>query len=298
VAFDPRFWNTKATVAYNPSSHLVRLEVTYRKGATPKPGTYYYIHVLDDILYAHQSHPFTLAYKSEGAHRKEQVQAPSQRLVSHRFSSVEPTESDPLLGSASASRAAPSLVFLIRPYDGFTSRLAQKALTNPRSIHVLVDGPYGHTVPLRQYFHVLFVVGGTGIAVPLSHLASILSNGSVVTSLRIVWAVREYEFLASVLNEFHALLQDERVRLEAYVTQDEENEDTVVAGEFKRVKIEAGRPDVHVVVAEAAAEADRESLAIMACGPAQMADQARHASVGMLTRGFRGIEYFEESFKW
>jgi hypothetical protein len=36
----------------------------------------------------------------------------------------------------------------------------------------------------------------------------------------------------------------------------------------------------------------------VACGPARMADEARRASVSMLARGFRAVEYFEESFKW
>jgi hypothetical protein len=94
------------------------------------------------------------------------------------------------------------------------------------------------------------------------------------------------------------MLRDERVFLEAHVTQDEENKDGVAAEDLERVKIEAGRPDVHAVVADAAAEVGHESLAIMACGPAQMADQARQAGVAVLEKGFRGVDYFEESFKW
>lgn len=270
-------------VAYDASSHLVRLEVTARRSlAKPKPGTYYYLHVLDDVRYAHQSHPFTLAYVS----------------TMRRTTLEESTETDPLLASAIRPRAAPTLVFLVRPYDGFTSRLAQKASLRPRSLRVLVEGSYGHTASLRQYQHVLFVVGGTGIAVALSYLEDILSNESAVGELRIVWAVREHAFLASVLQDFRDLLQDERVRLDAYLTQCDEHMNHAVAEEHKRVTIEAERPDVHAVVADAAGEAEHQSLAIMACGPAQMADQARRASVDALANGFRGVDYFEESFKW
>ena len=289
--FNPRFWHTKATVAYNTHSHLVDMEVAVRKGlAKPKPGTYYYVHVLDNMLYAHQSHPFTLAYVRDGS--------AYGRVCASRASSAEATERDPLLASTAATRTTPSLVFLIRPYDGFTSRLAQQASAGPRSLRVLVEGPYGHTAPLRQYRHVLFIVGGTGIAVPLSHLADVLSDESAVINLRIVWAVREQEFLTCVLNEFRDLLQDKRVSLEAHVTQDMENKDELDGKGYKKVKIEMGRPDVHAVVADAVDEANHESLAIMACGPAQMADQARQASVTMLAKGARGIDYFEESFKW
>lgn len=301
LAFNPRFWNTKAMVTYDASSNLVRMEVTYQKSLAPKPGTYYYVHVLDDLLYAHQSHPFTLAYvRTDDVYREEHIQPLLQRPSTRRTSSVDSTDSDPLLASTTASSVSSSLVFLIRPYGGFTSRLAQKASASAESLRILVEGPYGHTAPLRQYSHVLFVVGGTGIAVPLSHFASILTGGSAVTSLRIVWAVREHAFLASVLNEFRSLLQDERVCLEAYVTQNEENLDDVATEELKRVKIEAGRPEVQAVVADAAAEAHVQygRLAIMACGPAQMADQARQASVAVLGQGIRGVDYFEESFKW
>jgi hypothetical protein len=86
--------------------------------------------------------------------------------------------------------------------------------------------------------------------------------------------------------------------MEAHVTRDEENEDNILDDQLKRVKIEAGRPDVHAVVEDAAIEAIHKRLAIMACGPAQMADQVRGATVDMLAKGFHGVDYFEESFKW
>jgi 8-oxo-dGTP pyrophosphatase MutT (NUDIX family) len=68
---------------------------------------------------------------------------------------------------------------------------------------------------------------------------------------------------------------------------------------MERITLKAGRPDVDAAVREAAEEAGTSgSLAVMACGPAQMADDARRACVRALGRGYRGIAYFEESFKW
>jgi hypothetical protein len=67
---------------------------------------------------------------------------------------------------------------------------------------------------------------------------------------------------------------------------------------LKGVTIRAGRPDVYAAVASAAADAGNERLAVVACGPAQMADDARRASVNALRNGCKGVEYFEESFKW
>ena len=144
----------------------------------------------------------------------------------------------------------------------------------------------------------MFIVGGTGIAVPLSHISNLLADTSNVVSLRIVWAVREHAFLASVLRDFRGLLEDERVELEAHVTQDVDNKDDVPADGMKGVKLMPGRPDVHQVVGQAARETRSDRLAVVACGPACMADETRKACVNALGQGFRGVEYFEESFKW
>jgi len=101
-----------------------------------------------------------------------------------------------------------------------------------------------------------------------------------------------------VLRDFAGLLGDERVDMEVHVTQDKEVEAEVQGEDLKSVRIVARRPDVYAKVHEAARDARQERLAVVACGPAGMADQARSACVGMLGRGFRGVEYFEESFKW
>ncbi|KAF2864728.1 ferric reductase like transmembrane component-domain-containing protein [Massariosphaeria phaeospora] len=310
LLFNPCFWNTKANAAYDPSSNLVRLDVPCSQSfLTPQPGTYYYLYVLDDLRYAHQNHPFTLAYvaSDRGSHDVDDrchsaaVQLPSIHRSASDISDTS-TESEALLLSTPPPprETSSSLVFLIRPYDGFTSRLAQRASTSPTPLRVLVEGPYGHTTPLHTFPNILFLVGGTGIAVPLSHLTRLLSSNSPssVISLRIVWAVREHAFLASVMRDFQTLLQDERVELVVHVTQDAESKDDVLAGGVKGVEVKAGRPVVDTAVAEAVAEAGKRRLAVVACGPAQMADQARRASVRALERGCRGIEYFEESFKW
>lgn len=190
------------------------------------------------------------------------------------------------------------MVYLIRPYDGFTSRLKQHCLTRPKKLRVIIEGPYGHSVPLRDYSNVLFVVGGTGVAVPLSHLAHLLDSESPVRNVKIIWAVREHAFLSSMLHEFKTLLEDERCTLEVHVTQDVEHKDDIPRQTPRGVSVVIGRPNVSQSVREAAQDAGKRPLAIVACGPARMADEARKASVQMLANGFRGVEYFEESFKW
>ncbi|KAH4256495.1 hypothetical protein HBI04_160270 [Parastagonospora nodorum] len=300
IAFNRHFWNTQATVSYDPASNIVRMDVDGSKNfLAPQPGTYYYVHVLNDILYAHQNHPFTLAYTSS-----EIVQpcpTPSSPLSSrpshHRTFSEESTESDSLL-VPNTKKSLSNLVFLIRPYDGFTSRLKSHCLLHPKKLRVLIEGPYGHSEPLYHSPNVLFIVGGTGIAVPLSHISRLLSSISRTQCIKIVWAVREHAFLASVLRDFSGLLGDERVYMEVHITQDEEVESEVLGEDIKSVRIVTQRPDVFGTVNQAAEDAGQRGLTIVACGPASMADQARKASVEMLARGHRGVEYLEESFKW
>jgi hypothetical protein len=159
--------------------------------------------------------------------------------------------------------------------------------------------------PLHLLNTTLFIVGGTGIAVPLSYLKSLLAESSTARTIHIVWVVRDDSFVTDIAErDLKRYVSDGRFRLTVHVTQDEEMKNGIsyerggVSG-MERITLKAGRPDVDAAVREAAEEAGTSgSLAVMACGPAQMADDARRACVRALGRGYRGIAYFEESFKW
>jgi predicted ferric reductase len=300
IAFNRHFWNTNATVSYDPASNLVRMDVDGSKNLLPpQPGTYYYVHILNDVMYAHQNHPFTLAYTSSETARYSPIPLSpvSSRPSHHRTLSDESSESDALL-VPNTKKSPLNLVFLIRPYDGFTSRLKSHCLLHPKRLRVLIEGPYGHSEPLNHFPNVLFIVGGTGITVPLSHISRLLSSTSRTQSIKIVWAVREHAFLASILRDFSGLLGDERVDMEVHITQEKEVESEVLGEGLKSVRIVTKRPEVFSAVSQAAEDAGQSGLAIVACGPPSMADQARKAAVEMLAKGHGGVEYFEESFKW
>jgi predicted ferric reductase len=300
LAFSRTPLSTSARATYDPCSNLVQLDVDGSKNLiSPRPGSYYYVHMLDDMRYAHQSHPFTLALVSlDGTSSSITSPVPPASENEHSHSvSVSCTESDTLL-SSSASKTLGNLVFLIRPYNGFTSRLRSICLLHPKKIRVLVDGPYGHTIPLQNFSRILFVVGGTGVALPLSYLGELLSRSSQALHIKIVWAVREGAFLMTILRDFHSLLGDERVEMEVHITRDDECPDRVLDMDLGNVRIMAHRPNVYQVVKEAAEDSRHRPLAVLGCGPALMADQARKASVQMLDMGYTGVQYFEESFKW
>lgn len=300
IAFNRRPFGINTRATYEHSSNLIRLDVDGSKNLiVPRPGSYYYIHMLDDMRYAHQSHPFTLAFVSSDA-KSPSTTSPADASSTPGASYDlfgSSTESDTLLSNG-APNSLTNLVFLVRPYNGFTSRLRSSCLLHPRKIRALIDGPYGHTVPLETFASVLFVVGGTGVTVPLSYLRGLVSRSSRVLRIRIVWAVREHAFLELVLRNVHSLLADERIDMEVHMTRDSEYGDGDFGKGFENIRIMRQRPDVYEVVKEAVEESKHRRVAVFGCGPALMVDQARKASVKMLGMGYSGVEYFEESFKW
>jgi NAD(P)H-flavin reductase len=193
-----------------------------------------------------------------------------------------------------------SMNFLIRPYDSFTSRLRDAAASRPAaSLRVLVEGPYGHTHPFHNFHSVLFLVGGSGIVVPLTHIESLVRSSSQTRSVRIVWAVRETGFATEVLQaDFRKTLDSEKVSIDIYFTQDNDETGDQLRTWPKEVRVLYGRPDIGEEVEYAAQSVDSGSLAVVACGPAKLADDSRRSVVDMLRRGYSRVEYFEESFKW
>ncbi|KAL4771636.1 hypothetical protein BDW60DRAFT_207997 [Aspergillus nidulans var. acristatus] len=68
------------------------------------------------------------------------------------------------------------------------------------------------------------------------------------------------------------------------------------------VEFLSGRPNVRAIVTAEAQEAKANSsrLAVLTCGPAQMADECRQTLYEVMRgkNGFRGVEYFEEALGW
>ncbi|CZS91862.1 uncharacterized protein RAG0_02410 [Rhynchosporium agropyri] len=282
LSFNPRFWDTKATIAYSPDSNIVHMSVPYSKAwMKPRPGGFYYVYFLSADRWwqwrGWESHPFTLAYSTpleteDGVLRTTNSHSPSMSLgtinppsrVGSPISQSHNIESASLLPPSpfpSAETAPPAtLNFLIRPYDGFTSRLRASALrsgTSGTRQRVLIEGPYGETQPFRKYRNVLFVVGGTGIAVPMSYLRGLASfeqsdgdgtrnqwNDDVRTRrIRIMWAVREETLLDELLEgNMEAILGsrsdvdealEEKLKIRAFITRHAQDENKNVDVELR-----------------------------------------------------------------
>ncbi|KAL0934847.1 ferric-chelate reductase [Colletotrichum truncatum] len=303
LAFNLKFWNTFALATYDANSNIIRLSVPYSTSLyEPKPGTYYYLHVLSDKRFW-ESHPFTMACTTTNQHfaRKSSSEQTPLLVAGDRdgLGGGEPMSEIEL----QPRNGTPSMTFLIRPYDSFTSRLRDAAAADwprPARLRVFVEGPYGHTQPFSQFDDLLFVVGGSGVVVPLAHLAKLTEASSRARSIKVVWAVRELSFAVDVLRQdFEDAFDSGKLSVDVYVTQTSLATNAGRPDDWpEQVRLFYGRPDVREEVEYAATGSDKSRLAVVACGPNVMADDARKSVVEMLGRGYSRIEYFQESFNW
>ncbi|OHW96890.1 ferric reductase like transmembrane component [Colletotrichum incanum] len=299
LSFNLKFWSTFALASYDADSNIIRLSVPYSTSFyEPKPGTYYYLHVLSDKCFW-ESHPFTMACTTANMHGRRKSSCEQTPLLVTGEQDQEPMSEVAL----EPKRGEPAMTFLIRPYDSFTARLREDAAAawpRPAHLRVLVEGPYGHTQPFNQFDDLLFIVGGSGVVVPLAHLAELTEAGSKARSVKIIWAVRELSFAVDVLRQdFEDAFDSGKLFVDIYVTQHSLASNAARPDEWpEQVRLLHGRPDVREEVQDAATGAGKASLAVVACGPAVMADDARKSVVEMLDRGWSKIEYFQESFNW
>ncbi|KAI9151447.1 Ferric/cupric reductase transmembrane component B [Paramyrothecium foliicola] len=271
VSFNPRPWATKA------------LATAY----VPQPGTYYYLMILNDAR-CWESHPFTLASVSNLSLPSKCFGEDTPLLLEDEI-----TEADAIMDQSEA------MTFLIRPYDSFTGRLRDRAAQQAggAALRVLVEGPYGDTWPLHRFDSVLFVVGGSGIVVALSYLRTLLADTNNGPAIHIHWATREARLVEDVLNkDFGDLLASEQLTVEVYIKTLPEQGGIIDAP--SSVHVHRRRLDAAALVSAAAKRAEGQNLAVVACGPARMADDTRRATIDTMDRGSGDIQYFEENFEW
>ncbi|KAK7223108.1 hypothetical protein V2G26_011111 [Clonostachys chloroleuca] len=330
LVFNARFWNTRAQATFNDVTNMVRLEVPCSTSAyKAKPGTYYFLMVLNSYQFW-ESHPFTVATTTshDGGEKDNDNMGEGAPLLENSDESPDAPNTPLATGTMTPSISATgdTMTFLIRPYDSFTGRLrdaAAAAWPKPATIRVAVEGPYGHTQPLHRFDHVLFIVGGSGIVVPLSYLRRLREETPRPKTVHIHWTVREPALAEEVLRrDFAEALggEGDELRLDVYLTSSGANEvQTLMGGrsaglsrravagraeeeaEDKVVQYHHGRVDVRRVLVGECENATGSSLAVISCGPSAMQDGARQAVVqamGVPANSSLRIEYFEESFTW
>lgn len=210
------------------------------------------------------------------------------------------------------SRSGPTKIhFVIRPYKGLTAHLRNyimKSGSGTREITAMIEGPYGETHPVFHYNNIIFISGGSGVSAVLPYMQQYLhpetyhsSFSSVTKHVRVIWTAREGAFIRDVIDrELAGAASNSTVKLDLYVTGPSPSpvkDDTLDLDRFPgHVDLHYKRPDVQTIVRQEVGDSVG-SVAILVCGPAQLADDARRAAVDMTGAGYN-IGYFEEAFGW
>ncbi|KAL6856373.1 ferric reductase like transmembrane component domain-containing protein [Trichoderma novae-zelandiae] len=297
IVYNPGRWSTTALASYSQSANIIRLSIPVDKALyTPRPGNYFYLTVLDDKRFW-ESHPFTIASLSGDLPQKAEFSDENEG-VPLLASATNPPEAG--VDRIDVEPQKHHMTFLIRPYDGLSGRLRDVLADEqvpPAPIRVLVDGPYGHTQRLHQYQRVLFIAGGSGVVVALSYLNTLCHETKSLSTVELHWAVREPRFARDVLaKEAKKAITTGRLSVHLYMSP---HMDIFDMGELpSQVEQHVGRPNIHSIVMSVARGAQGGNLAVVACGPARMADDSRLAVVDALREGNHHIDYYEESFTW
>ena len=297
IIYNPGRWSATALASYSQSANIIRLSIPIDKALyKPRSGNYFYLTVLDDKRFW-ESHPFTVASVSGELPQKAEFSDENEG-VPLLAPATNPSEAgDAGLDVESKKQ---HMTFLIRPYNGFSGRLRDTLVDEQLTaapLRVLVDGPYGHTQRLHQYQRVLFIAGGSGVVVALSYLNTLCQETKTLSTVELHWAVREPGFARDVLaTEAKEAITTGRLSVHLYVSS---QLNSLNIGEVpSQVEQHIGRPNIHSIVLSAASGAQGGNLAVVACGPARMADDSRLAVVDALREGNHHIDYFEESFTW
>ncbi|KAM0743515.1 hypothetical protein ACQRIT_001774 [Beauveria bassiana] len=272
AAFSPLSWGSKARASYSQAADIVQvsLPVEWYSLRKPKPGTFFYLTVLSDVKSRLQSHPFTVA----AVVTKPPVQAEERTAL------LAPTHRDDGNGKTQTAIGSASIEFLIRPYNGFTAQLRELAL-DTKQFKVLVEGPYGTSHPLHTYNHVVFIVGGTGIVTPISYMSRLIGNSKRKPVVDLHWAVREPAFANMVLEHYLGeALRADNIEVTLHASRSIDLQPLFSESVSQRM----GRPAIPAIIAAAATAAGRGRLAIVACGPEGILDDARLGVVRALKK--------------
>jgi NAD(P)H-flavin reductase len=226
------------------------------------------------------------------------------------------TKSDSLTATTGSNR----LLFYIRPFNGWTQRLRSDCLRKPSSITnptILIEGPYGHSAPLHAYENIVFITGGTGIAGATAyltdHLARSATGTTCTTNITLLWATKQAAMIRAIAAKELAPVRGRNDvctsfyttgRHEVAASLETKTPDDATSGSLvSDVEITYGRPNIAAVLqgvidVVAAAGSKGGRIAVLVCGPAGMADEARSAVHKALKDGRRGVEYLEETFGW
>lgn len=280
---------------------IVRVEIKYSKMWKVYPGAHVFIYVLTPWKFW-ESHPFTI-YQSPKA-----------------------------LENGNIS-------IMLKAKGGMTLKLFKmlQERNDRGTFKLLVEGPYGHQLPVRNYDSAVVIAGGIGVTATYSYAADLLECPTT-KAITFAWVVRNDQAIDWFKDELNALLQDERVHVAIFVSSeepedverdvhqrfasyssassdDDEKTDkgatTATAVESsdggngkdsamvrKKLSVTYGaRPRMGVALPKFLGYCEGPT-AIVVCGPPVFNDDVRLAVSESLHIRNERVDYFEEAFSW
>lgn len=165
---------------------------------------------------------------------------------------------------------------------------------------LLIEGPYGHKVPLHTYDTVVLVCGGTGISagIPyiLDHIARSAAGKTRTTNVHLIWSAKQASFLKTLCRgELAEALGHTSFTATLFATDGAADSTDADA---QRFNIQSRRPDVGAMILDIANEAGSGNVAVLSCGPIAMVAEARSAVVAAMKQTKADVDYFEDAFGW
>lgn len=233
------------------------------------------------------------------------------------------------LSHTSTTTSQDTLVFFVRPHSSWTLRLRDECIQSSSSsvdARVLLEGPYGEHSPIHSYENVVFIAGGSGISGALPYMQEYLqsttsgqstaegckqANCTRTKQITLIWATKQSAMVRCICaEELKPFIGHPAIATHFYATSRQESPASVEHDNLEKTNsldtgiglgISYGRPNIQKEVLGLidevhAAGAAGGRVAILTCGPAAMADEARAAVHTAMKQGKTEVGYFEEAF--
>lgn len=253
-----------------------KLEVTIPKPAhwNPIPGGYAFLH-FGDKFWFWQSHPFCYIWDET------------------------------------------TVTFYCKIQSGITLTLRKRLEEAPGDslpIRVAVEGPYGHSQPIKQHSDVVFVAGGNGFPGIFAEFKNLLQALDSKQRVKLNWIVKEPKSFDLMSKHFDDLPTG-NAEINVFFTRfsspedssdfdDKENPEKSVSNSFGQllsnypdINFTSGRPDLEFLV-KTEIEETRSSVAFVCCGPAVMVHDLRSLVVENMDQTEKRVDFYDALEIW